>query len=818
MVFDRETLSDARANVAKCLAALSAATRLTVEDGGPLAGILPSSSASSFFLLTSGQVDVLNADLGVLDQQLVSLMDQQIVSLMDAARDSDDEAGPGVDVGDDPDINDEGDNRTAAVEVVKDEPRQFIDGYPSSPPPKRIRIRPKSMLNPIVKLEPVSLKFEPDDSSGFNDFGCPRLEMKAKKELKKLVKTLCLLREDPKLLEDYFDGYPASNFGLKYSRKSNKISGEIVLLLMESPVFRHRSKATSFFAKLFDVWEDRMRVYLQKVYQFFSQGPTKKSARKFEIPCYAITAEIVESGFKPFNPFTAAELATSDVADVSDIGEFRTLLDLLKVRPSEMVGRKLPNFLKQAKNRKRVHHGWEELRSIVNPVLNSFSGSLTVTSISDMYVTGTMFQFYFKTLIPTFASKKAFGMVGIVMEEDRKERLFDAVWLARLSTGKDSCRNTDFSSLYNVMTNSLGISDYEIFKNTYSIRHPENVQGYHLNQPQKVWDELEDSMGLDQRVNLFEMEIEGLKERGQHNVLIDLNHGRTEPFTLQFIPVSEFNFSMVNCVAVLTGSSASEVTAQAILNEDVFKLLHWKKRESDPKGDSNKKLPLGLIDMFCSFYGFPVSEINDHIPQYRDRYLQIRNTHSLLNCCRQIMSKGSVVCPHCGKVMENHTAKLRGNAQRHMLKCKLERSNCECIPGRTFKSAKDKRRHMLLNHSEKKYYGCNECLEVFTSQAAVDSHYVLMHGLPGQGETCDLCRKTFQSYNHLRIHRLHHESYLCHLCDNIEIIGRTPFKNHQKNFHGYGVHCEFCGKWHATQFKLDYHIKEHHEDKSYLNN
>ena len=113
---------------------------------------------------------------------------------------------------------------------------------------------------------------------------------------------------------------------------------------------------------------------------------------------------------------------------------------------------------------------------------------------------------------------------------------------------------------------------------------------------------------------------------------------------------------------------------------------------------------------------------------------------------------------HCGKVFENTTKLQSTSIDRHMRICRLERSNCDCNDI-SFSTAHEKRRHMLLFHSNKKYFSCSECNFVSRQQKVVDHHYRHYHGLPGQEEVCDLCLKTFKSKNHLRIHGFNHEVF-----------------------------------------------------------
>lgn len=101
--------------------------------------------------------------------------------------------------------------------------------------------------------------------------------------------------------------------------------------------------------------------------------------------------------------------------------------------------------------------------------------------------------------------------------------------------------------------------------------------------------------------------------------------------------------------------------------------------------------------------------------------------------------------------------------------CRLERSNCDCKDMK-FTTAHEKRRHMLLFHSNKKYFPCSECNFVSKQQRVVDHHYRHYHGLPGQEEVCDLCFKTFKSKNHLRIHGFNHEVFTSPYIKRISIF------------------------------------------------
>jgi hypothetical protein len=150
----------------------------------------------------------------------------------------------------------------------------------------------------------------------------------------------------------------------------------------------------------------------------------------------------------------------------------------------------------------------------------------------------------------------------------------------------------------------------------------------------------------------------------------------------------------------------------------------------------------------------------------------------------------------------------------HIKFCQLERSNCGC--GLTFRTAREKRRHMLLSHSGIKYYECSQCNFVNKSQKTVDHHFEYFHGYPGCQEMCDLCFKTFKCKNHLQVHRFNHENYWCSVCQ-LEFLGRISFRNHMKKIHAAGFVCDFCSKVCFTKPELNKHKKAVHEDAAYLN-
>jgi len=665
--------------------------------------------------------------------------------------------------------------------------------------------------------------------------------------LKALIKGLALWPLGQEVPKDYdvFQGLSPKCYGLKYNAKVHKIPAELIILLLESPIFTHRPHSPlEFMSLIFRMPEEPLRIFVQQTLKWFAAGaPNDREARrKFRIPVYVpVVREMVKHGFTarfdpPFAPSDYEGVPIDALPCDANSTHFKDLNDLLKAAPTTLKGKVIPSFLSGARNKLKSHKEWEHFAHATSNVLGWLhmdegqgqSASLPKVTVRSKGYTHQLFQWYWKTLVPEFRCNGVFAMVGVAVTPPSTSGFadsatYEAAFLARLSTAPSADEEQDFRRLYKVMTEVLGISFHDVYRNSYSLARPEATQAqkaYYIPQPKRV------NHGMyalsneerEAKVESYRAEITKLAERGDHTVLTDFPRGVVD-FGLVF--PENMDLSKINNICVLSGDSVDNVQAQTLLTEECFQQLQGK---TDPnpflENIGNKKVPFALIDIYCTLYGYPVCHIFDHLKEYEDNHAMLRGYHSFVNGCKEMAKGRTVICHHCGRELPNGNQAQKCAAQTHIKKCQLERSNCQC-KGLVFKNARDKRRHMLLVHSNAKYFGCNDCSEVFKSQAGVDSHYVLMHGVPGQGVACDLCHKNFQSYNHLRIHRLHHESYLCQQCqppNTVEIVGRIPYKNHMKNYHNYGVHCKICGKWCATDTKLNFHIKENHEDKSYLNN
>ena len=84
------------------------------------------------------------------------------------------------------------------------------------------------------------------------------------------------------------------------------------------------------------------------------------------------------------------------------------------------------------------------------------------------------------------------------------------------------------------------------------------------------------------------------------------------------------------------------------------------------------------------------------------------------------------------------------------------------------------------------YFSCSQCSVITSTQQGLQNHIAFNHGSLGLEMQCDLCLKNFKTPNHLRVHRLNHESYFCAFC-SIEILGRNTHKAHMLKIHGSGT-------------------------------
>ena len=141
-----------------------------------------------------------------------------------------------------------------------------------------------------------------------------------------------------------------------------------------------------------------------------------------------------------------------------------------------------------------------------------------------------MFEWYWKTIVPEFRCNGVFAIVAIAMDKKASsgpEACFDATFLARLSTSPSADEVRDFDRLSAVLTEVVGISFHDIYRNSYSLARPEATtaqKAYFRPQPKEVIHEMEglSSEERDDRIAGYRNEILKLARRGEHTRLKDL--------------------------------------------------------------------------------------------------------------------------------------------------------------------------------------------------------------------------------------------------------------------------------------------------------
>lgn len=114
--------------------------------------------------------------------------------------------------------------------------------------------------------------------------------------------------------------------------------------------------------------------------------------------------------------------------------------------------------------------------------------------------------------------------------------------------------------------------------------------------------------------------------------------------------------------------------------------------------------------------------------------------------------------------------------------------------------------------SEKKFYACDQCNELFARPIQLNSHKAVIH------RTCPICDKRFKESisvkNHIRTHA--RQPYPCNFCHKSFSYANNLYA-HKRTVH-FGIRsysCDECGRKFACNRNLQYHMSTHQKEKPY---
>ncbi|ESO85970.1 hypothetical protein LOTGIDRAFT_167463, partial [Lottia gigantea] len=209
-------------------------------------------------------------------------------------------------------------------------------------------------------------------------------------------------------------------------------------------------------------------------------------------------------------------------------------------------------------------------------------------------------------------------------------------------------------------------------------------------------------------------------------------------------------------------------------------------------------------------------------------------------------------CPVCGKgVMEKTTLKKHLRSQHPNEDLEVEYSCSICCRPFTdedelqkhknlhlldpidhvckfcfvkFPSHSQLQRHMIV-HTNKKPFGCDECMKKFTSKYSLDDHTRKFHPdlaktLPPRRQNsktgldklkCDLCDLMFRYEKRLVVHRRTHtgeKPLQCDVCNKC-FTGKNSLNYHLKTHQERTKKCDVCGKCFYLEYQLKLHQRIH---------
>ena len=147
-----------------------------------------------------------------------------------------------------------------------------------------------------------------------------------------------------------------------------------------------------------------------------------------------------------------------------------------------------------------------------------------------------------------------------------------------------------------------------------------------------------------------------------------------------------------------------------------------------------------------------------------------------------------VLCDDCREefVLSNKT--IKSQYLRHMDKHKVDKATCQCKID--FKFRKEKATHIKVVHEG--FKGCDKCLDLFRSDAALEKHRSTHESIP-----CSECGVVYNGKHALHAHmmRAHDEMELvCDICSKV-LRNNALLIEHKNDKHKYkDQSCKICFK------------------------
>ena len=554
------------------------------------------------------------------------------------------------------------------------------------------------------------------------------------------------------------------------------------MILMQCPDFP--GDDPSIFSKLFG--NPNFNRIFRILKGILSGNQVKAHYKRVAYRPTEISEELLKYGFYPFDPYSRGEQNEEQNYHLSETD------GLLTMGPPKKKQRVVENV---------------SVDNCVEWLSENRNSSIVISEIAKAF-TPKEFHKYRADILPKLKALNCFALLGLSSvthgsQDDLKNKLEGTV-LMQWHKSPSFNLSKDVKRLQTLLENNLGLSQEDIFKTSEFLRSQDNRAPGYLTKTRR-YNKNKFREYTEEETQQIHQAYEQVTRRG-NNIIKPINTPDSKG--LLIIDLKEnFDLGKINTIAALMGSSPSNLQIRELLVEETMQ----KCKDQEPYSVwkdiadcyTNKRLAKRMFEMYIFFTnGMELSDLYPIVKKGFDACKTAIDNLELLKY--SLETKDNLkMCPYCGKKENEFIRDITG----HKARCKLEHQVCKCHI--KFKTPSEKRRHMKLFHSGKKYLECRDCSFITTSSKALENHVTFNHGNPGEEIACDLCDKTFKAPNYLRIHRFNHECYFCSFC-NIEIKGRNAHKSHNMKVHKAGFECDQCSKMIYTEKELEVHKKEEH--------